>query len=130
MQFPTNLKYTKNDEWIRIEGDQGTIGITDYAQDQLSDIVFVETTLNVGDEGAKGAACATIESVKAAAEVYLPLSGKITAVNEDLPQSPEKVNADPYGEAWILRIQIADAAEAKGLLDASAYEAYCKERSG
>ncbi|HSR47103.1 MAG TPA: glycine cleavage system protein GcvH [Anaerolineales bacterium] len=130
MDFPKDLKYTKNDEWIRIEADQGTIGITDYAQDQLSDIVFVETTLAAGETAGKGAACATIESVKAAAEVYLPLGGTVSAVNEDLPQTPEQINSDPYGAAWILRIQIADPSEAGELLDASAYEAYCKERSG
>ena len=107
MQFPKDLKYTKNDEWIRVEGDQGTIGITDYAQDQLSDIVFVEVTLAVGEQGAKGAACATIESVKAAAEVYLPVGGTVTKVNEDLPKTPEQVNKDPYGAAWMVQIKIA-----------------------
>jgi len=129
MQFPTDLKYTKNDEWIRVEGDQGTIGITDYAQDQLSDIVFVEVTLAVGEQGAKGAACATIESVKAAAEVYLPVGGTVTKVNEDLPKTPEQVNKDPYGAAWMVQIRIADAGELKDLMDAAAYEAYCKERT-
>lgn len=130
MKFPTDLKYTRNDEWIRIEGDQGTVGITDYAQEQLSDIVFVETTLNVGEAAAKGAACATIESVKAAAEVFLPVGGTVTAVNEALPQSPDRVNSDPYGEAWILRVRLANPGETADLLDAAAYEAHCKERSG
>jgi glycine cleavage system H protein len=129
MQFPTDVKYTKNDEWIRVEGDLGTIGITDYAQDQLSDIVFVETTLAVGEAGAKGDNCATIESVKAAAEVYLPVGGTVEAVNEGLADTPELVNREPYGGAWILKIRIADSAEVNGLLDAAAYETFCQERS-
>ena len=99
MQFPRDVKYTKNDEWIRVEGDQGTIGITDYAQDQLSDIVFVELTLALGEQAAQGAACATIESVKAAAEVYLPVGGTVTRLNEDLPKNPEQVNREPFGAA-------------------------------
>jgi glycine cleavage system H protein len=129
MKFPKDLKYTKNDEWIRVEGDQGTIGISDFAQDQLSDIVFVETTLAVGEQGARGATCATVESVKAAAEVYLPVGGTVTAVNAELPKTPEQVNQDPYGAAWMVRIKIANPAELADLLDAAAYEAHCKERS-
>ncbi len=129
MQFPKDLRYTKNDEWIRVEGDQGTIGITDYAQDQLSDIVFVEITLASGEQAAKGAACATIESVKAAAEVFLPVGGTVTRLNEDLPKKPEQVNRDPYGAAWMVQIKIANPAELKDLLEAAAYEAYCQERA-
>jgi glycine cleavage system H protein len=129
MNFPKDLKYTKNDEWIRVEGKQGTAGISDYAQDQLSDIVFVEVTAGVGDTVAKGAACATVESVKAAAEVYLPVSGTITAINESLPATPELVNKDPYGQAWMVRFDIGDAKELDDLMDSAAYEAYCKERS-
>lgn len=129
MNVPQDLKYTKNDEWIRVEGDLGTIGITDYAQEQLSDIVFVEATLAVGESGAKGGTCATVESVKAAAEVYLPVGGTVTKINEELPKSPEKINQDPYGAAWILQIRIADPSELGGLLDAAAYEAYCRERA-
>jgi glycine cleavage system H protein len=129
MQFPQDLRYTKNDEWIRVEGDQGAIGITDYAQDQLSDIVFVEMTVAPGEQAAKGAACATIESVKAAAEVYLPVGGTVTRLNEDLPKNPEQVNRDPFGAAWMVQIKIANPAELKDLLDAAAYEAYCKERA-
>jgi len=129
MQFPKDLRYTRNDEWIRVEGDLGTIGITDYAQDQLSDIVFVEMTLGVGEQAAKGAACATIESVKAAAEVYLPAGGTVTRLNEDLPKTPEQVNRDPFGAAWMVQIKIANPAELKDLLDAAAYEAYCQGRA-
>jgi glycine cleavage system H protein len=129
MEFPKDLKFTKNDEWIRVEGDQGTIGISDYAQQQLSDIVFVETTLGVGESAAKGATCATVESVKAAAEVYLPVAGSVTAVNEALPKTPELVNSDPYGAAWMVKVKITSPAELNDLLDAAGYEAYCQERA-
>jgi glycine cleavage system H protein len=129
MPFPKDLKYTKNDEWIRVENDQGTIGISDYAQEQLSDIVFFEATVGVGDKLAKGAACATVESVKAAAEVYSPVGGTVTAVNDALPATPEQINTDPYGAAWMIKIKVTDPAELGGLLDAAAYEAYCQERA-
>jgi glycine cleavage system H protein len=129
MNIPTDLKYTQNDEWIRVEGSTGTIGITDYAQDQLSDVVFVEiiaepdTALNAGDP------CAEVESVKAAAEVYSPVSGTIVELNEDLLDAPELVNTDPYGEAWMVKIEISDASQVEALLDASAYQKHCEERS-
>jgi glycine cleavage system H protein len=129
MTFPKDLKFTKNDEWIRVEGDQGTVGLSDYAQQQLSDIVFVETTVAVGEQVAKGATCATVESVKAAAEVYLPAGGSVTAVNEALPSTPEQVNSDPYGAAWMVKIKISNPAELSVLLDAAAYEAYCQGRA-
>lgn len=118
MNFPKELKYTRNDEWIRMEGDEGVIGITDYAQDQLSDIVFVEFLVDVGESLEQGETFAAVESVKAAAEVYMPVSGKIIAVNEDLPDAPEKVNSDPYGEAWMARIKISNPSELDDLLDA------------
>ena len=129
MNIPTDLKYTQNDEWIRVEGSTGTIGITDYAQDQLSDVVFVEiiaepdTALNAGDP------CAEVESVKAAAEVYSPVSGTVVELNEDLLDAPELVNTDPYGEAWMVKIEISDASQVEALLDASAYQKHCEERS-
>jgi glycine cleavage system H protein len=129
MSVPKDLKFTKNDEWIRVEGNQGTVGISDYAQQQLSDIVFVETTVAVGDTVAKGATCATVESVKAAAEVYLPVAGTVTAVNEALPASPEQINGDPYGTAWMVKIKIANPAELADLLDAAAYDTYCQGRA-
>jgi glycine cleavage system H protein len=122
------LKYTENDEWIRVEGSIGTIGITDFAQDQLSDVVFVEVIAQVGESLNKGDSCATVESVKAAADVYLPVGGKITEVNDVLPDSPEQVNSDPYGAAWMVRLEIADLAELSGLLDAVAYEKHCQAR--
>ncbi len=122
MKVPSDLKYTENDEWIRVEGNTGTIGITDYAQDQLSDIVYVEVVVEVGDEVKKGDSCATLESVKAAADVYLPVSGVVTAVNEDLPDTPELVNSDPYGQAWLVKVEISDSSELDNLQDAAAYE--------
>ena len=129
MNIPTDLKYTENDEWIKIEGNTGTIGISDYAQEQLSDIVFVEVIAEQGETLQKGGACATVESVKAAADVYMPVSGKIVAVNdEDLPNAPELINTDPYGEAWMLKIEISDPSELDGLLDADAYKNFCEER--
>ena len=128
MNFPTELKYTKNDEWIRIEGDLVTIGVSDYAQDQLSDIVFLEFTVSDGDAVSKGDDFGTIESVKAASDIYSPVSGKVTETNEALLDTPELVNADPYGDAWMIKIQISDPSELDGLMDAKAYEANTKER--
>lgn len=129
MNIPGELKYTKNDEWIKVEGDTGTVGITDYAQDQLSDIVYVEITVAEGDEVGKGDACAAVESVKAAADIYMPAGGKIVAVNDGLADTPETVNSDPYGAAWIVKLELSDPAELDELLDAAAYEAYCQERA-
>ena len=128
MNTPTNLKYTKNDEWVKVEGKIGTVGITDYAQEQLSDIVYVEIVLAVGDLASQGETCATLESVKAAAEMYLPVSGKVVEVNEALPDNPEKVNTDPYGEAWMVKLELRDQSELDGLLDAAAYEAQVQEK--
>jgi len=127
MPFPTDLKYTKNDEWVRAEGGAGTAGLTDYAQEALSDIVYVELP-SVGDSFKQGEAYASVESVKAAAEVYLPVSGAITAVNEALSTTPETLNKDPHGAGWIAKFTIADPAELEGLMDAAAYEKYCEER--
>ena len=128
MQTPEDLKYTKNDEWIRVEGEVGTIGITDYAQDQLSDVDYVEVLLSEGEEASAGDSCATVESVKAAADVYLPASGTVTAVNEDLADTHEKVNTDPYGDAWMVKIELSDPSELGELMDAAAYKSYCDER--
>jgi glycine cleavage system H protein len=127
MNFPTDLKYTKNDEWVRAAGSTGTAGITDYAQEALSDIVYVELP-NVGDSLRQGEVLASVESVKAAAEVYLPASGTITEANEALAKAPETLNADPYGAGWIAKLNLSDPAELDGLMDAAAYEKYCEER--
>lgn len=123
MNIPTDLKFTENDEWIRVEGNVGTIGISDFAQDQLSDIVYVEIVVSEGEEVSQGDSCATIESVKAAADVYMPVSGKIVAVNEDLADVPESVNSEPYGNAWMVKVELSDPSELAALLDAAGYEA-------
>jgi glycine cleavage system H protein len=128
MNIPGDLKYTKNDEWIRVDGTQGTIGITDYAQDQLSDIVYVEILLAEDDAASKGDSCATVESVKAASDVYLPASGKVTAVNEGLADTPEAINSDPYGAAWMVKLELSNPGELTELMDAAAYEQFCTER--
>lgn len=129
MKVVPNCHYTKSHEWIRVEGDEGVIGITDYAQGELSDVVYVELP-ETGDSFEKGEMYATVESVKAAADCYLPVGGEILAVNEVLEDSPELVNSDPYGEGWFARIGIADPAELDGLMDAAAYKAFCEEEGG
>lgn len=129
MNTPVNLKYSKSDEWILVEGNIATLGITDYAQEQLSDVVFVEVTAGVGDEISKNTTVATIESVKAAADVNLPVSGKVIAVNEGLSNTPEKINSDPFGEAWLLKAELNDPSELAALMDAKEYEDYCQTRS-
>lgn len=122
MNIPSNLKYTESNEWINLEGNAGTVGISDYAQDQLSDIVFAEVIVNEGDEIKKGDTIATVESVKAAADVYTPVSGKVISINEDLGGSPEVINTDPYGAAWIVKIELNNPPEVKELMGAQAYE--------
>jgi glycine cleavage system H protein len=130
MNTPVDLLFAKTDEWAKLDAQTATIGISDYAQDQLSDVVFVEYVVAVGEKVAKGQQIATIESVKAPADVLAPLSGKVTAVNEDLPDSPELVNKDPYGKAWLIRIEVSTPAETSSLMKADAYATYCEERKG
>jgi len=127
MNFPTDLKYTKSDEWIRVSGNNAEAGITDYAQNHLSDIVYVELP-EVGAEFKQGTPFGSIESVKAASDMNLPAGGTITAVNEGLADTPEVVNSDPYGKGWIVKFTLSDAGELASLMDAAAYEAYCDER--
>ena len=117
MEAPKDLKYTSNDEWIRVKDNVGEVGITDFAQDQLSDIVYVEIVVAEGDEISKGDSCATIESVKAAADVYSPVSGKVVAINEALPDAPETVNSDPFGAAWMVKIELSDPGELDSLME-------------
>jgi len=128
MNIPTDLMYTENDEWIRVEDGFGLIGITDYAQDQLSDIVYVEIIVDEGDSVDMGDSCATVESVKAAADVYMPVSGTIIEINEALADSPETINNDSYGDAWMVKVELGDPEELDGLLDSSAYEKLIEER--
>jgi glycine cleavage system H protein len=124
MNTPDNLKYTKSDEWF--DPASGRAGLTDYAQSQLSDIVFVEVLVEEGDTIEAGKAIASVESVKASAEIYSPASGKVAAINKELADKPESINSDPYGEAWMIQLEDGSVGEA---MDAAAYEKYCEERS-
>ena len=122
MNIPTNLKYTKDHEWIRLEGDNAYIGITDYAQHELGDIVFVDVdTLDETLEAEE--TFGTIEAVKTSSEMFMPVGGKVIEFNEALADAPEKVNSDPYGEGWIIKVEVTDASEMDALLNAEAYKA-------
>lgn len=121
---PSNLKYAKSDEWF--DPATGKVGISDYAQGQLSDIVFMEITVSVGDSIEAGSAIASVESVKAASDVLAPASGKVVAINEDLASGPESINTDPYGAAWFIQIEGGDGSS---LMDSAAYEKYCEGRA-
>lgn len=126
-KIENDLLYTRDDEWIRVDGDEATVGVSDYAQDSLSDIVYLELP-DVGETFDEGESFGVIESVKAAADLYMPVSGEITAVNEDLMDEPEVVNSDPYGGAWMVRVRMSDKSELDDLMDADAYRDYCEER--
>ena len=128
MEYPKDLKYMKTDEWIKVENGTGTIGISDYAQDSLSDVVYVEFAVDPDQKVAAGDNLATIESVKAAAEVNLPVSGTIIEVNSGLSDTPEVLNEKPYTAGWLAKIKLSDESELDGLMDAVAYEAYCQNR--
>ncbi len=122
MNVPAELKYTKEHEWIRVEGDEAVIGITDYAQSQLGDIVFVECE-TVGDNLEAGDTFGTVEAVKTVSDLYMPVGGEVLEFNEELEGEPELVNKDPYGKGWIIRVKLGDEAEIDGLLTADAYKA-------
>jgi glycine cleavage system H protein len=124
MNIPANLKYTRTDEWF--DPATGKIGLTDYAQSQLSDIVFVEIVVAVGDTVQASKPIASVESVKAAAESYAPMPGKVTAVNDELAGNPEVLNNDPYDKGWMIKV---DGSGAASLLDSDAYTKYCEERA-
>jgi len=124
MNTPANLKYAKSDEWF--DSVSGKVGISDYAQGQLSDIVFVEILVDEGDTIEAGKAIASVESVKASAEIYSPAGGKVIAINKDLADKPESINTDPFGEAWMIQLEGGSAGD---VMDASAYEKYCEERA-
>ncbi|MDD6892600.1 MAG: glycine cleavage system protein GcvH [Bacteroidales bacterium] len=121
MNFPTNVKYTSEHEWIRLEGDIAYVGITDYAQDQLGDIVFVDIPTE-GETLEKGETFGTIEVVKTVSDLFLPIGGKVLEINPALEENPELVNQDPYGEGWLIKIQPTDLSEMEDLLDAEAYK--------
>jgi glycine cleavage system H protein len=124
MNTPANLKYTKSDEWF--DPATGAMGLTDYAQSQLSDIVFVEFLVDEGDAVEAGKPIASVESVKASAEIYASAGGKVTAVNKGLSDKPETLNGDPFGEGWMVKVESGATGE---LMDSAAYEKYCEERA-
>jgi glycine cleavage system H protein len=121
--YPADFRYTKEHEWIKVDGDSGTVGITDYAQHELGDVVFVELP-KVGTKLNAGQSLGTVESVKAVSEIYCPVGGEVTAVNSALAEAPEKLNQDPHGAAWLVKLKLANKSEAQSLMDAAAYEAY------
>lgn len=123
MNVPENLKYTEHDEWVRLEGDVATIGITDYAQNELGEIVFVELP-EVGAALGADEAFGVVESVKAVADVYTPLSGEVTAINSDLPDNPSQINSDAFEAGWLIKIKVSSTAPLDALMDAQAYQTY------
>ncbi|NTW45396.1 MAG: glycine cleavage system protein GcvH [Anaerolineaceae bacterium] len=129
MNTPAELKYTTTDEWVKVDGNVATIGVTDYAQEQLSDVVFAEIVVSVGEMVKKSANIATLESVKAAADVTLPVSGKVVSINEELSQNPEIVNTEPYGKAWMIKVDMTDLKDYDAMMDAAGYIKFCEERS-
>ncbi len=126
MSTPTDLKYSKSHEWVRIEGDEAVIGITQFAQDALGDLTYADT-LAEGEELSIDGECGSLESVKAASDLYSPVAGTITAVNGELADHPEIINSDPYGKGWIYRVKVSEVSP--DLLDAQAYDAHCASES-
>ncbi|MFP4323852.1 MAG: glycine cleavage system protein GcvH [Anaerolineales bacterium] len=127
LKYPDDVKYTQADEWVRVDGDNATVGISDYAQDQLNDIVYVELP-SVGDAFGAGDVFGVVESVKAAADLKMPVAGEVTEVNESLEDEPEAINTDPYGKGWIIKIKITDKSALDGLMDKAAYQSYNEDR--
>jgi len=125
--YPSDYRYTKDHEWIKADGSTGTIGITDYAQSQLGDVVFVESP-KVGAKLKAGATFGTVESVKAVSEIYSPVSGEVTEINAALADAPEKINSDPHGDAWLIKVRLDDPKELNALMDSVAYQAYIAEK--
>lgn len=127
MGYPANYRYTKDHEWIEVKGGNATIGITDYAQHELGDVVFVELP-KPGGKIEKGKSFGTVESVKAVSEIFAPASGEVLEANGELQNKPETINSDPHGAAWLLKVKLTNPAEADGLMDAAAYEAYIAQK--
>jgi glycine cleavage system H protein len=128
MKFPKKLRYTREHEWVLIEANQATIGITDFAQHELGEVVYVELP-KIGDAVTKDETFGVVESVKAASDIYAPVSGEVTEVNEDLTETPEMLNDDPYGDAWLIRVEMSDPAEMEQLMTADDYKAYVEEEA-
>jgi glycine cleavage system H protein len=127
MAYPVNFRYTKEHEWVNVEGGVATIGITDYAQTELGDVVFAELP-KVGAKLEAGKSFGNVESVKAVSEIYAPVAGEVTAANEDLTKTPELINSDPHGKGWLVKVKLANAADVNSLMDAAAYEAFIAEK--
>jgi glycine cleavage system H protein len=123
MAYPSGFRYTQQHEWVNVEGDTGTVGITDYAQQELGDVVYIDLP-KIGATIKAGESLGTIESVKAVSEIYCPVSGEVIALNDALQTAPERINQDPHGEAWLVKLKLSDPKEAAGLMDAATYEAY------
>lgn len=121
MNFPTDLKYTKDHEWVKIEGDIATVGITDFAQRELGDIVYVDVN-TIGETVDKEAVFGTVEAVKTVSDLFMPLSGEVLEVNKDIDSAPESVNSDPYGKGWMIKLKIADTSQISALLSADDYK--------
>lgn len=121
--YPSNFRYTKQHEWVDVKGDTGTIGITDYAQQELGDVVFVQMP-KVGAKITAGSSFGTVESVKAVSDIYSPVSGEVTEINSSLGDAPETINKDPHGAAWLIKVKLSNPAEVSGLMDAAAYQAF------
>ena len=128
MPYPSNYRYTREHEWISVDGTVGSIGITDYAQNSLGDIVYVDAP-KVGDQVTAGKAFGSVESVKAVSDLFSPVSGKVTAVNEELKTAPDQINQDAHS-TWIIKVDLSNPEELSGLLDAAAYEAFIAEETG
>ena len=123
MEFPTGLRYSQEHEWVAVDGDIATIGITDYAQEQLGDVVYVELPA-AGKVLNKDDTFGVVESVKAVSDIYAPVSGTVTEMNADLPNAPELVNADPYGKAWMIRVRLSNPQEVNEMMEAAAYQKF------
>jgi len=128
MAYPANYRYTKEHEWVDVKGDVAVIGITDYAQHELGDVVFVELP-KIGAKVEAGKTFGTVESVKAVSDIYAPASGDVVEANGDLQNTPEKINTDPHGAGWLIKIRLANPAEIKTLMDTAAYEAFIASQS-
>ena len=126
--YPKDFRFTKEHEWIKLDGAIGTVGITDYAQQELGDVVFVELP-KVGAQLKAGQSLGTVESVKAVSEIFTPVSGEVTETNAALGDAPEKINSDPHGSAWLIKLRLTDPKDVASLMDAAAYEAYIAEKA-
>jgi glycine cleavage system H protein len=127
MAYPKEFRYTDQHEWVKVDGDAATVGITDYAQQELGDVVFVELP-KTGTKVTAGKSFGTVESVKAVSELYAPVSGEVAEINQELHDTPEKINSDPHGGAWLIKVRLANPAEVNTLMDATAYEKFIVEK--